>query len=125
METLDENGASFLVIVDAWRKIFRRQFWDQHGGQLPQEVQAVRFDADTALVTLPHEVFGEIGMAIKAASPFRRTMVVSLANDIDFYIPTRRAFEEGNYEPTTCPLEPGCGELLIQAAVILLNELKP
>ena len=64
-------------------------------------------------------------MAIKAASPFRRTIVVSLANDIDFYIPTRRAFEEGNYEPTTCPLEPGCGELLIQAAVILLNELKP
>ena len=125
METLDKNGASFLVIVDAWRKIFRRQFWDQHGGQLPQEVQAVRFDADTALVTLPHEVFVEIGMAIKAASPFRRTIVVSLANDIDFYIPTRRAFEEGNYEPTTCPLEPGCGERLIAAAVKLLNELKP
>ena len=125
METLDENGAAFLVIVDAWRKMFRRQFWNQHGGQLPQEVQAVRFDADTALVTLPHEVFVEIGMAIKAASPFRRTMVVSLANDIDFYIPTRRAFEEGNYEPTTCPLEPGCGERLIAAAVKLLNKLKP
>jgi neutral ceramidase len=125
METLDENGAGFLVIVDAWRKIFRRQFWEQHGGQLPQEVQAVRFDADTALVTLPHEVFVELGMAIKSASPFRRTIVVSLANDLDFYIPTRRAFEEGNYEPTTCPLEPGCGERLVTAAVKLLNELKP
>lgn len=110
METLDRNGAAFLVIVDAWRKIFRRQFWEQHGGQLPQEIQAVRFDADTALVTLPHEVFVELGMAIKTASPFRRTIVVSLANDLDFYIPTRRAFEEGHYEPTTCPLEPGCGE---------------
>ena len=33
METLDGNGASFLVIVDAWRKIFRRQFWERHGGQ--------------------------------------------------------------------------------------------
>ncbi|MSU21091.1 MAG: hypothetical protein EXS30_06820 [Pedosphaera sp.] len=125
MTTLDGNGASFLVIVDAWRKIFRRQFWEQHGGELPQEVQAVRFDADTALVTLPHEVFTELGMAIKAASPFRRTMVVSLANDLDFYIPTRRAFEEGHYEPTTCPLEPGCGERLVAAAVKLLNELKP
>ena len=52
-------------------------------------------------------------------------MVVSLANDLDFYIPTRRAFEEGNYEPTTCPLEPGCGERLVTAAVKLLNELKP
>jgi neutral ceramidase len=125
METLDQNGAAFLVIVDAWRKIFRKQFWQQHGRQFPQEVQAVRFDADTALVALPHEVFTELGMTIKAASPFRRTMVVTLANDIDFYLPTRRAFEEGNYEPTTCPLAPGCGERLVAAAVQLLNELKP
>jgi hypothetical protein len=125
METLDQNGAAFLVIVDAWRKIFRRQFWEQHRGELPQEVQAVRFDSDTALVTLPHEIFVELGMSIKAASPFRRTIVVSLANDLDFYVPNRRAFEEGNYEPTACPLEPGCGELLVSAAVKLLHELKP
>lgn len=63
-------------------------------------------------------------MAIKAASPFRTTIVISLANDMDSYIPTRRAFEEGGFEPTTCPLEPGCGELLVSAAVQLLNELK-
>lgn len=125
METLDHNGAPFLTIVDAWRKIYRHEFWERHGGQLPQEVQVVRFDADTALVTLPHEIFTELGMTIKASSPFRRTMVVSLANDQDFYIPTRRAFEEGHYEPTTCPLEPGCGELLVNAAVKLLKELKP
>lgn len=125
METLDQNGAPFLVIVDAWRKILRREMWQRHGGRLPQEIQAVRFDADTALVTLPHEVFVELGMAIKSASPFRHTMIVSLANDMDFYIPDRRAFEEGNYEPTTCPLEPGCGELLVAAAVQLLNDLKP
>ena len=124
METLDRNGAPFLTLVDAWRKIFRKRYWEQHGGKLPQEVQAVRFDADTALVTLPHEVFNELGTAIKSASPFRRTIVVSLANDIDFYIPTRRAFEEGHYEPTTCPLQPGCGERLVEAAVKLLNELK-
>jgi hypothetical protein len=49
---------------------------------------------------------------------------MSRANDLDFYIPTRRAFEEGQYEPTTCPLEPGCGERLVQSAVKLLKELK-
>lgn len=124
METLDHNGAAFLTVVDAWRKIYRHDYWMRHNGQLPQEVQAVRFDADTALVTLPHEVFVELGIAIKASSPFRRTIVVSLANDEDFYIPTRRAFEEGHYEPTTCPLEPGCGERLVAATVKLLNELK-
>jgi hypothetical protein len=124
METLDRNEAEFLTMVDAWRKIFRHEYWQKYGGKLPQEVQAIRLDRDTAIVTLPHEVFVELGMAIKAASPFRTTLVVSLANDLDFYIPTRRAFEEGHYEPTTCPLEPGCGERLAQAAVAVLNELK-
>jgi neutral ceramidase len=125
METLDHNDAPFLTLVDAWRKTFRREFWQKHGGKLPQEVQAIRLDRDTAIVTLPHEILVELGMAIKSASPFRTTVVLSLANDLDFYIPTRRAFEEGHYEPTTCPLEPGCGELLVQAAVKLLQELKP
>jgi len=81
-------------------------------------------DRDTAIVTLPHEIFVELGMAIKSGSPFRTTMVISLANDLDFYIPTRRAFEEGHYEPTACPLEPGCGEDLVHAALGLLRELK-
>ena len=125
MENLDRNDAPFLTIVDAWRKIFRHEYWQKHGGKLPQEIQAMRLDRDTAIVTLPHEVFVELGMAIKAASPFRTTIVVSLANDLDFYIPTRRAFEEGHYEPTTCPLEPGCGQLLAQAAIKLLNDLRP
>jgi len=123
MENLDRGDTPFLTVVDAWRKMFRHEFWQKHGGKLPQEVQAIRLDRDTAIVTLPHEVFVELGMAIKSASPFRTTIVVSLANDLDFYIPTRRAFAEGHYEPTTCPLEPGCGELLVEAAVKLLNEL--
>lgn len=125
MLALDREPASFLNKVDAWRKMFREQYWKTQNGLHPQEVQVIRLDRDTAIVTLPHEVFVELGMAIKSASPFRTTIVVSLANDIDFYIPTRRAFEEGHYEPTTCPLEPGCGELVVKTAVELLNELKP
>ena len=124
METLDRNDKPFLTLVDAWRRMLGREFWEEYQGRLPQEVQAIRLDRDTAIITLPHEIFVELGMAIKAASPFRTTIVVSLANDMDFYIPTRRAFEEGNYEPTACPLEPGCGELLVEAAVKVLNELK-
>jgi hypothetical protein len=100
METPDHNGARFLEVVDAWRKIFRHECWQKYQGKLPQEVQAIRLDRDTAVVTLPHEVFVELGMGIKSASPFRTTIIISLANDLDFYIPTRRAFEEGHYEPT-------------------------
>ena len=111
--------------MDAWRKAYGHEFWEKYGGKLPEEVQAIRLDRDTAIVTLPHEIFVELGMAIKSGSPFRTTIVVSLANDTDFYVPVRRAFEEGHYEPTTCPLEPGCGERLVDAAVKLLQELKP
>jgi hypothetical protein len=124
LDALDRNDKPFLVVVDAWRKMFCRAYWEKEGGRHQQEIQAISLDRDTAIVTLPHEVFVEIGMAIKSASPFRTTIVISLANDLDFYIPVRRAFEEGHYEPTTCPLEPGCGERLIEAAVGLLNELK-
>jgi hypothetical protein len=125
METLGRNGVKGLTIVDAWRQMLVHDYWQKYRGLLPQEVQVIRLDRDTAIVTLPHEIFVELGIAIKAASPFRTTIVVSLANDLDFYIPTRRAFEEGGYEPTTCPLQPGCGELLVQTAVKLLNDLKP
>jgi neutral ceramidase len=125
MDTLGRNGAKMMTVVDAWRQMLMHEYWQKFGGKLPEEVQVVRFDRDTALVTLPHEIFVELGMAIKAASPFRTTIVVSLANDLDFYVPTRRAFEEGSYEVNTCPLQPGAGELLVQTAVRLLNELKP
>jgi hypothetical protein len=110
LENLNRTNTPFLTVVGAWRKMSPHEYWQEYGGKLPQEIQAVRLDRNTALVALPHEVLVELGMAIKAASPFRTTIVISLANDLDFYIPTRRAFEEGHYEPTTCPLEPGCGE---------------
>jgi neutral ceramidase len=119
------NRAAFLQLVAAWRDCHRWEEAKRHGAQKPLEVQAIRLNAGTAIVTLPHEIFVELGMAIKASSPFRHTLVISLANDLDFYIPTRRAFEEGSYEVTTCPLAAGCGELLVQTAVRLLNELKP
>jgi neutral ceramidase len=121
---LAENKAPFLELVDAWRLCHRMDIQKRYGGKKPMEITTARLNADTALVCLPHEVFVEIGLAIKAASPFRRTTVISLANGVDYYIPTRRAFEEGSYEVTTCPLEPGCGELLIDEARRLLWELK-
>ncbi len=43
---------------------------------------------------------------------------------IDYYLPTQRSFEEGSYEVTTCPLDPGCGEILLAAARGALSELQ-
>ncbi|QDU00206.1 neutral/alkaline non-lysosomal ceramidase N-terminal domain-containing protein [Gimesia aquarii] len=114
----------FLKLVAAWRDCHRYHHTLHYGDRKPLEVQAIRLDRDSAVVALPHEIFVEIGFAIKASSPFRNTIVISLANDVDYYIPTRRAFEEGSYEVTTCPLNPGCGELLVTSAQRLLKSLK-
>ncbi len=64
-----------------------------------------------------HEVFVEPGLEIKRRSPFPDTMVFSLADDMDFTTPTRKAFDEWSDEVTTCPLVPGCGDALVEPAI--------
>jgi hypothetical protein len=92
--------------------------------KLPLEVQAFRLGPETAIVTLPGEVFVELGLAIKAASPFETTLVIELANDSPAYIPTKKAFVEGSYEIVNSRVQPGSGERLVEAAARLLKELE-
>ncbi len=115
----------FLVSVEAYRILWNRKLRERDGAAADEEIQAFRLSDDAAIVTLPHEVFVELGMAIRKRSPFRTTLVVSLANDVDFYVPTRKAFAEGSYEVTTSPYQPGGGELLVEGAVKLLESLRP
>jgi hypothetical protein len=90
---------------------------------IPLEVQAFRLSREVAIVTLPAEVFVELGLAIKRASPFKTTLVIELANDDPAYIPTRKAFAEGSYETVNSRVIPGSGERMVEAAVKLLAEL--
>ncbi len=115
----------FLLQVDSYRILNAERMRKEHGDLYPMEIQAARLDEGTALVTLPHEIFVELGMAIKTRSPFKRTLVISLANDMDFYVATRRAYAEGSYEISTSPVQPGTGEKLVDAAVGLLKALHP
>lgn len=95
------------------------------GAALPLEVHAIRLDEEAAIVTLPGEIFVELGLAIKKASPFRTTLVVELANtDETIYIPKRDAYALGGYEVINSALAPGGGEMLVEAAIRLLRELK-
>jgi hypothetical protein len=93
-------------------------------GLLRMEVQALRLDDETAIVCLPGEVFVELGLAIKRASPFARTLVIELCNDDPAYVPTRKAFAEGSYETVNSRIQSGGGEMLVDAAVKLLEQLK-
>lgn len=92
-------------------------------GQIALEVVAIRLSSDVAIVTLPGEVFVELGLAIKQASPFKTTLVVELANDCPAYIPTAKAFAEGSYEIVNSRVAAGSGEKMVELAVELLKEL--
>jgi hypothetical protein len=90
----------------------------------PLEVQVFRLSRDVAIVTLPGEVFVELGLAIKSASPFATTLVIELTNDSPAYVPTKKAFAEGSYEIVNSRIQPGGGEQMVEAAIRLLKELQ-
>jgi hypothetical protein len=96
----------------------------KQGKAWPVQVQAIRLDDETAVVGLPGEVFVELGLAIKKASPFKNTIVISICNDRPNYVPTKKAFSEGSYEVTNSRLVPGAGEKMVDMAVKLLNGLR-
>ena len=114
---------SFDDRVDAYRILKVVELRSRHGDAVPAEVQAVRI-GDAAVVALPHEVFVELGLDLRRRSPFPHTQIVTLSNTEDFYVPTRRAYAEGSYEVRNSPLAPGGGELLVDAAVRLLEQLR-
>jgi len=90
---------------------------------LPMEVQVFRLSDEVAIVGLPGEIFVDLGLAIKKASPFPVTLVIELCNDAPGYVPTVKAFKEGSYETVNSRIQPGGGEKLVEAATRLLKEL--
>ncbi|MBV4359688.1 hypothetical protein [Pinibacter aurantiacus] len=92
---------------------------------IEEEVQVLRIDNETAIVGLPGEIFAELGLSIKRASPFKNTIVITVCNNRTSYIPTRKAFAEGSYEVTNSIVMPGSGEMLVDTAIALLRKLKP
>jgi neutral ceramidase len=53
---------------------------------------------DLGVASIPFEVFAEIGLEIKAKSPFKQTFVVGLAGGYWGYLPTPAQHELGGYE---------------------------
>ncbi len=113
---------SFLQQVEAY-KILACQM--RGGKAMPLEVQVFRLSDEAAVVGLPGEVFVDLGLAIKKASPFPVTLVIELCQDCPGYIPTTKAFAEGSYETVNSRIAPGGGEVMAKTAIRLLKDLKP
>ena len=95
----------------------------RQGEPIEVEVQVVALGDRIAWVSLPGEIFVELGLAIKQDSPYPHTIIAELANGAIGYIPSRRAYAQGNYEVVSARCAEGSGEMLVDAAVKLLKEL--
>ncbi len=65
--------------------------------EVPLIIQAIRI-GDLGIAAIPCEVFAQIGLDIKAQSPFKPTFTVSLANGWNGYLPTPEQHQLGGYE---------------------------
>lgn len=93
------------------------------GKPLEVEVQVIALGDRVAWVSLPGEIFVELGLMIKKSSPFAHTLIAELANGSIGYIPDKPAYPQGNYEVVSARCAEGSGELLVGAAVRMLRDL--
>ena len=108
------NPPPFMEMVEAFRilDVEARQTkpWEV-------EVQVLTMGKEVAWVSLPGEIFVQLGLAIKDASPFEITFIHELANGSIGYIPNRQAYSQGNYEVVSARCAEGSGELLVDSAI--------
>ncbi len=116
----DRTRTDFMKLVKAVQVL---DVAAREGRPLEVEVQVITLGDEVAWVSLPGEVFVELGLAIKKRSPFRQTLIAELANGSIGYIPDRRSYAEGNYEPVSARCAAGSGERLVETAVRLLEAL--
>lgn len=90
-------------------------------GDVEAEVQVLAIGDGLAIVALPGDIFSELGVAIRRASPFARTMVIGLANASIGIVPTAKAFKEGGADVKRARIQPGGGEQLAEAALRMLG----
>ena len=88
-------------------------------------LQAVRI-GDLGIATFPFEVFAEIGLDIKARSPFAQTFTTSLANGSEGYLPSARQHAFGGYETWfgTNRVHPDSATAMSDALIDMLHTIK-
>ena len=114
-------------IYPHWAPAYAREVKVLHA--LPQtltsKIQALRV-GPAGFAALPGEIFVEIGLAVKAGSPFAPQFVMSLANDYLGYVATDEQLALGAYEtwPSRSAIGgPGIGQAMETTAIALLKSL--
>ena len=94
---------------------------------VPVRLQALRL-GDWAISAIPCETFVEIGLHLKANTPFEKTFTMELANGYNGYLPTAKQHTYGGYETWRAKssyLEVHAADKIIKTVLELHNEIAP
>jgi len=99
-----------------WEEVYAREIIELSRMPATRELklQAIRI-GDLGIAAIPCEVYGSTGLAIKAASPHKTTMNISLANGCEGYIAPPEQHKLGGY--TTWRARTSCLEELAEPKI--------
>ena len=120
---LQEAGAELRLLKDIYaRETVLLSEWKE---TVETPIQALGI-GDAAIVTFPGEAFVELGLEVKAKSPFPLTFCIELANDYIGYIPTVAGHDQGGYETwraRSSYLETNAAPTMVSTALDLLGQI--
>ena len=99
---------------------------DAYPSDVPVKLQAHRI-GDLSIAAIPCEVFVEIGLDLKARTPFAQHFTISLANGYNGYLPTAAHHQLGGYETwraRSSYLEVGAADKITERLMASLTKLK-
>jgi len=99
---------------------------DPYPNEVPVKLQVQRV-GDLSIASIPCEVFVEIGLDLKARTPFAQHFTISLANGYNGYLPTAEHYKLGGYETwraRSSYLEVSAVDKITERLMALLAKLK-
>lgn len=90
---------------------------------LPITAQAFVLGNDTVLIAIPGEPFVDIGLQVKAGSPFAHTLFSGYSNSGGGYMPMARDYPLGGYEVEVSPYSEDSAQVIIDGCLELLHDL--
>lgn len=90
---------------------------------VPVRITTAKIGEDVGFVGFNVEMLTEIGMAIKAGSPFKHTFIITHCNGSSGYLPPAELYKEGGYEISSTRFEIGSAEMVVKKTLRMLYDL--
>jgi len=91
---------------------------------IPVNITVAKIGENVAFAGFNVEMLTEIGMDIKAGSPFKYTFIITHCNGASGYLPPAELYKEGGYEVNVTRFEIGTAEKIVKETLRMLYDLK-